>query len=221
MKKLILTSLLSALCLSLFAQKSPPAFKHQLSLNFTAPFNGLRRIFSPANAGVLFIPGIEYRFRFNDRITGRLGGGYSPSQLWKSGEPDGSLHSQVQFSAFGVSAGAQYHFGLEAYIPNFQFYTFGELGGSTYRDEYTINNLSNTPSEIISNTTISGLGASFGLGITYILRQRIVFCYETAYSFSISDREIINPSATTPILNLRSSAHTFIPINEFSIGWRF
>jgi len=222
--KTLITAL--AFCLSfisLSGQENPQTYQHSLSLNFDAPFNELRRIFQPVRAGVLLMPGLEYRFRFKDRFAWRVGATYRPRQIWINGELGSSYFSQTSFSSFGISSGIQFYFWPKDYIPSFQLYAFADVGRDWYQDDFLTINDAVTPRESLSSSTIRSTSALVGLGFGYILGNRWIIRYETSYIAMLINRELIinNQAGPANPTNLKYTSHDWVPVSELSIGWRF
>ncbi|MFK7924625.1 MAG: hypothetical protein AB8H47_21895 [Bacteroidia bacterium] len=154
MKPLI--SLIAILgCLtSLNAQETSKIYKHSLSLNFENAFTDLRPIFQPTQTALLFVPGLEYRLRLNQRIALRVGASFRPLQSWELGVLGSSLYTRATFRGVNLNSGIQVHFWKEDYLPQFQMYALIEGGASWFEDEFWVINDAATPRESLNSSVV-------------------------------------------------------------------
>ncbi len=227
MKRLFVASLLLCLSSALLAQGSD--YRHSLALNFNGGFPQRFNAVGPQELFKKWLPGLEYRYQLNQIVQLRAGVNYRLPQTWFVGNPSTGFWSRTLSSSANINLGGQLHFWKKDYLENFQAYTFAELGlGRNEQDRETFNRVA-TPQEQAEVSVYRYLNANLGLGLSYYWGQRWVFRFESAYNFNWFARELISGAETLPLQSppisngdvIRFFAHTFLPISEVSIGWRF
>lgn len=227
MKRLIAASLL--ICLFSTLQAQEPDYRHSLSLNFSGVFPQRFKVVGPQELFRKWLPGLEYRYKLTPRWQLRAGLRYRPPQTWLVGNLSSGFWSRSRSNSANLNLGAQLHFRKIDFLEDFRAYAFAELGLSRHdQDRQTFNRLA-TPQERVEHSIYRNISADLGLGVSYHWRQRWVVRFESAYTFTWVERELISgaetlPAYFQPIMNgdtMRFFGHTFLPITEVSVGWRF
>ncbi len=227
MKRTILGICLLGLFLSLTAQDK--AFHNSLSLNFAGVIrnSGADFPFQPLTRS--WVPGIEYRFDYGKRLSLRAGLDYQPLVGFGVGVVGSDRFFQTQIRGLSLSSGVQYRFWRDDYSKNFRMYAFGDfITGREWRENRLNDQLARTPLE--RHTESIGVHGSLGLGLgmEYILLERLVLRVELAIASGIELREEID------LLQNTAADFGFFPrdtetwfrlspslLSELSIGWRF
>lgn len=145
MKKLIFAALLFCICRSVSAQG--PDFRHAISFNFNGGFPQRIHALAPQEPFRKWLPGLEYRYRLNQRVQLRAGINYQLPQTWFIGNPSTGFWSRTLVQSGEINLGGQLHFWATDYLENFQTYAFTEFSmGRSDQDRLTFNQVS-TPQE--------------------------------------------------------------------------
>ncbi|MEL6842193.1 MAG: hypothetical protein AAFP02_03180 [Bacteroidota bacterium] len=229
MKRISLSIVLLALCLSMTAQDKQ--YRNTLSLDFSGPAFAVAGLLFPGQARgpFAFVPRLEYRRAFGERMAWRLSFDYHPLSSTTIGLPGVNNFSETRSKDIYLSTGLQYYLGENDLNKNLRFFAFVDIiTGREWseRQGSQMGRVEPIPHHFESLEINAALG--WGLGAEYSPISRLVIRAELGFGAGVYMWQQINrlEDEVTEIgfLFQRQDPNYSLLLSlpmELSIGWRF
>lgn len=230
MKRITLSIVLIGLCLSMQAQDDQ--YRNTLSLDFSGPILATVSLFTPTPppGTFAFLPSLEYRRAFGERMAWRASFVYQPLSSTTRGVLGSNNFLQTRMQRISFNTGLQYYFGNADFVKNLRLYVFGDiiLGRQWSEDRGSFQG--GTADPILSHfeTLEIHVALGWGLGAEYSPINRLVIRAELGFGAGLLmwqriDRledELTEIGFLFQRQDPNYSLLLALPM-ELSIGWRF